>query len=73
MSSMVPAAMVILAMRCSSVSRTVSYTNCFTCHQRKKSRHVRSDDLVYETGVETEDLVARITVVADMPGIFEWT
>ena len=32
--------------------------------------------LVYETVVETEDLVARITVaagnIADMPGIFEW-
>ena len=47
------------------------------CPQRKKSRHVRSGDLVYKTVVETEDLVARITVaagaIADMPGIFERT
>ena len=46
--------------------------------QRKKSGHVRSGDLVYQTVVETEeDLVAKITVaastIADMPGIFEWT
>ena len=51
-------------------------TSCFMCPQRKKCRHVRSGDLVYETVVETEeDLVARITVdtgnIADMPGIFE--
>ena len=65
MSAMVPAAIVIPVTRSSSISTTVSYTNCFMCPQRKKSRHVRSGDLVYETAVETEeDLVARITVAA---------
>ena len=42
--------------------------------QRKKSRHLRSGDLVYETVVETEDLVARIAFaavnIADTPEIF---
>ena len=33
------------------------------CPQRKKSRHVRSSDLAYETVVEIEDLVDRITVI----------
>ena len=75
---MVPAATVILVSRSSSVSTTVSYTSCFMCHQRIKSRHVRSGDLVYETVVGTEeDLVARNTVaagnIADLSGIFEWT
>ena len=45
MSAMIPAATVILATRPSSVSTTVSYTSCFMCPQRKKSRHVRSCDL----------------------------
>ena len=73
-----PAAMVILATRSSAVSTTVSYISCLMCPQRKKSRRVRSGDLVYETVVETENnLFARITVaagtIADMPGIFERT
>ena len=56
----------------------IDKANCFMCPQRKKSRHVRSGELVYETVVKTEvDLVARITVaagtIADMPGNFEWT
>ena len=77
MSTMVPAATELLARR-SSVSTMVSYTSCFMHPQRKKSRHVRSGDLVYETIVETdEDLVIRITVaagtIADMPEIFERT
>ena len=60
------------ATRSSPVSTMVSYTSCFMCPQRKKSRHETSGDLVYETVVETEeDLVARITVaagnIADMP------
>ena len=68
MSTMLPAA---------TRSFSVSYTNCFMCPQRKKSRQVRSGDLVYETVLETEgNLVARVTVTAgtieDMPGIFEW-
>ena len=74
MSAMVAAAMVILATRSSSVSTTVSYTSCLICPQWKKSRHVRSGDLVYENIVEKEDLIARITVIAgtipDMPEIF---
>ena len=45
MSAMVPAATVILAPRSSSVSTTVSYTSCFMCPQRMKSRHVKSGDL----------------------------
>ena len=79
MSAMVPAATVVLATRSSSVSTMVSYISCFMCPQSKKSRHVRSGDLVYETVVETEeDLIAIITVAAgtiaaDMPGIFEKT
>ena len=78
MSAMVPAATVILATMSFSVSTAVSYTSCFICPQRKKSRHVRSGELVYETVVETEeDLFARISVadgtIADMPGIFERT
>ena len=77
MSVMVLAVMVILATRSSSVSTTVSYTSCLMCPQKKKSRHMRSGDLVYETVVEKEDLVARITVaagtIANMPGIFERT
>ena len=44
MSAMVPAATVILATR-SSVCTSVSYTSCFMCIQRKKSRHVRSGNL----------------------------
>ena len=78
MSAMVPAAMVILATRYSSVFRMVSYTSCFLCPQRKKFSPMRSGDLVYVTVVETEeDLVARITVaagtIADLPGIYERT
>ena len=78
MSAMLPTAPLIITTRFSCVSTTVSYTSCFMCPQRKKSRQVRSGDLVYETVVETEeDLVARITVAAgtivDMPGIFERT
>ena len=71
MSAMVPAAAVILSTR-SSVSIEVSYTclDFLLCGHKKQ--------LVYETGVETEeDLVARIIVaagtIADMPGIFERT
>ena len=41
--------MVILATRSSSVSTTVSYTSCFMCPYRKKSRHVRSGDLGGQT------------------------
>ena len=71
MSAMLPAVTVILATR-SPISTTVSYTSCFMCPQRKKSRHLRPGDLVYETVEETEEnLVARITVAAgtisDMP------
>ena len=46
MSAMVPAATVILETRSSSVSTMISYTSCYMCLQRKKSRHVRSVDLV---------------------------
>ena len=62
MSTMIPAATAILARRSSSVSTTVSYTICIICPHRKKSRHVRSGDMLYETFVEIEeDLVTRIT------------
>ena len=78
MSAMVPAAMVILATRSSSVSTMVSYTRSpdLTCLDFFLWRHMKQ--LVYETVVETEeDLVARITVavgtIADMPGMFERT
>ena len=78
MSTMVPAATVILATRFSSVSTTVSYTRSpdLTCLDFFLWRHMKQ--LVYETVVETEeDLVARINVaagtIADMPGIFERT
>ena len=75
---MVPAATVILAMRSSSVSTTVPYTRspALTCLDFFFWGHMKQ--LVYDTGVETEeDLVARITVaagnIADMPGILERT
>ena len=45
MSAMVPATMVILATRFSSVYTTVSYTSCFMCPQGKESRLVRWADL----------------------------
>ena len=67
-SAMVPAATVILETTFSSVSTTVSYTSCFKCPQRKKSRHVRSGDIVYEIAVEIEEDLAAAGTIADMPG-----
>ena len=78
MSTMVPAVMVILVTRSSSVSTTDLYTRSpdLTCLDFFLWGHM--NQLVYETTVETEaDLAARITVaagkIADMSGIFERT
>ena len=77
MSAMVPAATVNLATRSSSVSTTVSCTRSPDLAYVDFFLWVHMTLLVYETAVETEDLIARITVaagtIANMPGIFERT
>ena len=75
MYEMARAVTVILATRSSAVPKTVSYTRSpdLTCLDFFLWGHM--EQLVYETVVGTEDLVARITVaagtIADMQGIFE--
>ena len=74
MSAMVPAAAVILATRSSSVSTTVSYTSCFLCPQRKKSRHVTSGDLGGQTTGRTRPIhrFPKVTLRWFLTAMLKW-